>query len=91
MFVNLPHKRLMQGNGKKVLKIQDDSSEEEGSSGSQQFVVNNGSAGSEVSFIFKNLTTLQRNKKAPKSPAALMPYVLIEGPEPSQDLSYKWV
>ena len=34
MFVNLPHKRLMQGNGKKVLKIQDDSSEEEGSSGS---------------------------------------------------------
>lgn len=79
MFVNLPHKRLMQGNAKKVLKIQDDSSEEEGSSGSQQFVVNNGSAGSE------------RNKKAPKSPAALMPYVLIEGPEPSQDLSYKWV
>jgi hypothetical protein len=51
MFVNLPHKRLMQGNGKKVLKIQDDSSEEEGSSGSQQFVVNNGSAGSEVSYI----------------------------------------
>lgn len=31
------------------------------------------------------------SKKAPKSPAALLPYVLIEGPEPSQDLSYKWV
>lgn len=27
----------------------------------------------------------------PKSPVALTPYVLVEGPEPSQDLSYKWV
>lgn len=30
-------------------------------------------------------------KKGPKSPLARLPNVLIEGPEPSQDLSYKWV
>ena len=30
-------------------------------------------------------------KKGPKSPMARLPNVLIEGPEPSQDLSFKWV
>jgi hypothetical protein len=35
MFVKLPHKRVMQSNGRKMLKIKEQSSsEEEGSSGS---------------------------------------------------------
>jgi hypothetical protein len=36
---------------------------------------------------------LLQSKKAlgPKSPLARLPHVLVEGSEPSQDFSYKWV
>mmetsp|Transcript_23125 Transcript_23125/g.30805 ORF Transcript_23125/g.30805 Transcript_23125/m.30805 type:complete len:81 (-) Transcript_23125:1099-1341(-) len=31
------------------------------------------------------------NSKSPGSSRTSQPYLIIEGPEPSQDLSYKWV
>jgi hypothetical protein len=49
--------------------------------------------GAEVAQEESKIASDRATKKAPKqvAPKLQAPYALIEGPEPSQDLSYKWV